>query len=151
LARRFFEVLRARPLTPAEQAEVAGWLLGRERELFWEQAVADQRHAYEVARRTRDRLGPDQIATRAALLHDVGKRHVRIGAVGRTLATVAGAARLPLTERWRRYRDHEARGAADLEAIGADPLVVAFARRPDSPPEGVEAARWEALVAADDA
>jgi len=151
LARRFFEVLWVRPLTLSEQAEVAGWLSGRAQELFWEQAAADQRHAYEVALRTRERLGPDPAATRAALLHDVGKRHVRLGAVSRTLATLAGATRMPMPGTWRRYQDHGALGAADLEAIGEAPLVVAFARRPYAPPEGIDGARWDALVAADDA
>ncbi len=150
LTRRFFEVLRARPLTPRQQSEVAAWLSPPERALFWDQAAADQRHAYEVALRARARLGSDGVATRAALLHDVGKRHVDMGAVSRTLATVGAAAHLPLPASWRRYRDHESLGAADLEAIGADPLVVAFARRVR--PEGeADGARWDALVAADDA
>jgi hypothetical protein len=125
-------------------------LTPQERDLFWDQAAADQRHAYEVARRVRATLGDDGVATRAALLHDVGKRHVRMGAVSRTLATVAAAARVPLPASWRRYRDHEALGAADLEAIGADPLVVAFAARV-RPDDEAAAARWDALVAADDA
>jgi hypothetical protein len=150
LSRRFFEVVRARPLTPRQQAEVTAWLAPPERALFWDQAAADQRHAYEVARRVRARLGEDEVATRAALLHDVGKRHVRMGAVSRTLATVGAVARLPLPASWRRYRDHEALGAADLEAIGADPLVVAFAARV-RPDDEAAAARWDALVAADDA
>ncbi len=130
---------------------MAGWLPPAERTLFWEQAAADQRHAYEVACRARERLGPDQLVTRAALLHDVGKRHVHMGAVTRTLATMGAAARLPLPGAWRRYRDHEALGAADLEAIGADPFVVAFARRVPAGDLGADAARWDALVAADDA
>ena len=111
----------------------------------------DQRHSYEVARRTEAVLGTDSAALTAALLHDVGKRHSRAGAIGRSLATLLDALRLPLPEDWRRYRDHERIGATELAEHGADPLTVAFAagRRPQ--PAEVEGHVWEALVAADNA
>ena len=110
----------------------------------------DQRHAYEVARRTAGMLGEDKPALTAALLHDVGKRHSRAGAIGRSLATILDGLRLPLPADWRRYRDHEQLGAADLAEQGADPLAVAFASGHRPAGDEVDAHVWDALVAADD-
>lgn len=151
LTKRFFEVVTSRRLGPAEQAWVSRVLPPDLAELYWLQAPADQRHAYQVARRTEGTLGDDNAALTAALLHDVGKRHSRAGAIGRSLATILDFLRLPLPADWRRYRDHERLGAADLAAHGADPLTVAFAagRRPGA--DEVEARVWNALIAADNA
>lgn len=118
-----------------------------EARLFFDQDPADQRHAYEVARRV-ERRG--DVAVRAALLHDVGKRHAGIGAVRRSLATLMDLAGLPLPARWRAYRDHGRRGAEELERAGADALSVAFARHhPSGPPPGVDTTTWRALLEAD--
>lgn len=119
--------------------------------LFWQQAAIDQRHAYDVARRTEAALGPNQEALTAALLHDVGKRHSDAGVIGRSLATLLDALGLPLPEDWSRYRSHEQLGSTELAEHGAAPLTVAFAAgaRPD--PGQVDPVVWEALVAADDA
>jgi hypothetical protein len=119
--------------------------------LFWQQAAIDQRHAYDVARRVEVALGSNQEALTAALLHDIGKRHSDVGVIGRSLATLLDVLGLPLSEDWRRYRSHEQLGSTELAEGGADPLTVAFAAgfRPD--PGLVDAAVWEALVAADDA
>lgn len=148
---RFFHALVTSPLTPHEQDLVDRVLTGEQAGLFWEQDPIDQRHAYEVADRVEERLGHDVAAITAALLHDVGKRHSDAGAVGRSLATVFDTLHLPIPGGWRRYRDHEALGARDLELIGADPLTVAFARGRSYRPESIDPAVWEALVAADDA
>ena len=149
LVKRFFEVVTSRALSPSEQAWVNRALRVDLAVLFWQQAPIDQRHAYEVAQRTEAMLGEDNAALTAALLHDVGKRHSRAGATGRSLATVLDFLRLPLPADWRRYRDHEQLGAADLAECGADPLAVAFAagRRPGA--DEVEARVWDALIAAD--
>jgi hypothetical protein len=57
---------------------------------------ADRRESIAVARRVAAELTATDPATddvlAAALLHDVGKSEARLGAVGRALATVAGAA-----------------------------------------------------------
>ena len=146
LVTRFFGVLGSRRLSPEEQGKVNSVLAPPEARLFWDQQPIDQRHAYEVAERARMMLGDDVAAIRAALLHDVGKRHSRLGPVSRSLATVFGGLRLPMPDTWRRYREHGPLGAADLRAIGAERLSVAFA-------EGVSAGDpvvWQALVTADD-
>ncbi|MEA2002835.1 MAG: hypothetical protein U9N84_13255 [Actinomycetota bacterium] len=151
LSTRFFGVLATTPLGPAEQELVNKALTAEQSRLFWEQDPIDQRHAFDVFRRVEERLSGDGEAATAALLHDVGKRHSDVGAVGRSLATVLDAIHLPLPGDWRRYRDHEALGAADLEEIGAGELVVAFARGRAGRPESVDPDVWDTLVAADDA
>jgi hypothetical protein len=54
-----------------------------------------------------------------------------------------------MPRRWQAYRDHGEIGAKDLEAIGAHPLAVAFAR--GRPTGGTDATAWSLLRAADDA
>ncbi len=151
LVKRFLEVVTSRGLGPAEQSWVNRVLRPDLAELFWLQAPTDQRHAFEVARRTAGTLGEDNTALTAALLHDVGKRHSRAGAIGRSLATILDGLRLPLPADWRRYREHERLGADDLAERGADALTIAFAagRRPAG--DEVDAHVWNALIAADNA
>jgi L-asparaginase/Glu-tRNA(Gln) amidotransferase subunit D len=145
LVTRFFGVLNSRPLGPRAQQSVNDVLTPAEAVLFWRQQSIDQRHAYEVAHRVREAVDSED-AVAAALLHDVGKRHSRLGPIARSLATVAGAVGLPMSETWRSYLEHEALGAADLREIEARPLAIAFAAgSPQGDPE-----LWEALVGADD-
>lgn len=149
LVRRFFGFVRARPLSPGEQQTVAGYLTPAERPLFWAQAAADQRHAYDTMRRAAQHAGDRQVL-RAALLHDVGKGLVSLGAVGRSLATVLDALRLPLRGRFARYRNHGPLGADLLAAAHAEPLIVDFARRhPEPDPGGNDPAEWRILLDAD--
>jgi hypothetical protein len=150
LVRRFFGVLASRPLEPRAQDYVNSVLPPKQAALFWEQDPVDQRHAYDVAQRVRSRIDDDAAAIRAALLHDVGKRHSRLGPVSRSLATVLDGCGLPIPTDWRRYRDHGDLGAADLEAIGADELAVAFARGA-KPGGNISADVWQVLREADDA
>lgn len=100
-----------------------------------------------LVRRPGDRAG-----ARAALLHDVGKRGLGLGALQRSLATVAHLFRLPLPASYRAYIAHGAIGARALEEVGASDLAVAFARRhPGPPPEGVDPERWNTILEADHA
>jgi hypothetical protein len=119
---------------------------GDEARLFWDQQAIDQRHAYTVAVRVAEAAAGQTNAMAAALLHDVGKRHSRLGPIGRSLATVADSLRLPMPARWRSYRNHGAVGAHDLRAIGADPLAIAFAGGDD----GGDPVTLALLRAADD-
>lgn len=150
LVRRFFSVWRAAPLGPVEQAEAARLLRPAERALFWAQSAADQRHALQCARAVAARRPDRSDLIRAALLHDVGKRHAGLGAVGRAAATVLGA--LGLRGRGRRlaYLEHGPRGAAELEDAGAEPVVVAFAlHHHGTAPAGVQPGDWAELRRAD--
>ena len=101
----------SRVLTPGELA-------------LWNRMDAvDRRHSVEVARRFCALLpsaGRDEVA--AALLHDVGKSAVRLGRVGRSIATIAG-----LTSSMRTYRRHEAIGEELLRAAGVSARTVELA------------------------
>lgn len=146
LVTRFFDFLRARPLSPAEQDEVASILSPRLRRLFYRQCAQDQRHALEVAMRVSDH--PELLE--AALLHDIGKSELRLGAVGRSCATLWGMTSLPVSGRWRTYLAHASVGADLLEQHGAGSDAVAFTRHhPGPPPDGFDPHAWAILERAD--
>ena len=151
LAKRFFQVLCAKPLTPAEQREVAAWLRPEEALIFWSQPAAEKRHGLATARPlAADRPGDHELI-RAGLLHDVGKAESGLGPFGRTYATLAGILRLPTSQRHKTYLDHGPVGATALGEAGAEPLVVTFAKlHPQPATEGIDQRRWELLLAADD-
>jgi putative nucleotidyltransferase with HDIG domain len=150
LTARFFDVLLAKPLDAEEIQVVRTWLRPTEAEVFFDQADPDQRHGYHAATVVIGAGVADVVVIRAALLHDVGKRHARLGVIGRSLVSVLIRLGLPLPERGRLYRDHGLIGASELSRLGCEPLIVDFARehhgkRPASLPE----ATWDILQAAD--
>jgi putative nucleotidyltransferase with HDIG domain len=151
LAGRFFEVATAGKLNDAERTEVEGWLTGdAEAAVYWDQSAADQRHGWESARMVAGRHPDRRDLIRAALLHDIGKRHARLGPLGRSLATVCGKFRIPVAGAWQRYLRHGALGAEDLAALGCEELVVEFARsHHHARPPGISPHDWETLQAAD--
>lgn len=151
LTRRFFDVLLARPLTVDEQSAVGVWLARDLEQVFFEQQDADQRHAYEAALSVvaSAHNAPEVVA--AALLHDVGKRHSRLGIVGRTVASLLILARLPLTERMKSYCDHGIIAAAELAELGAPSLAIDYAlHHHGDRPASIEAPVWDVLQAADE-
>lgn len=150
LVRRWWSVVWARPLRPREQQHVAQLLTGAEAALFWDQDPVDQRHGYQAAA-TVQRLAPARSdLVRAALLHDVGKRHARLGWPGRVAATLAAMAGWNPGGRLGRYLDHARLGAADLAAAGADELTVAFAlHHGGSHPGMIGESDWAVLRSAD--
>lgn len=158
LVRRFLGMLDPRGPSAADEAWVRSVLGAGEHALWERMGGPDRRHAAGVAREVERRLGaaatPPVLA--AALLHDVGKIEAGLGPVGRAAATVAGVVAPHRAAagggRVACYLTHDRRGAALLEAAGADPLTVAWAREHHLPP-----ARWSlpapvagALKAADD-
>lgn len=150
LVRRFFGTLTARPLTPAEQQRAAGWLRDAEAGLFWRMPPADQRHALTSAE-TVAASRPDRVdLIRAALLHDVGKRHARLGVIGRVTASLLDLTRLPAPGRLRTYLAHGPLGAAELAEAGAEEVVVAFAadHHRERPPM-IDPSDWDLLIRAD--
>jgi hypothetical protein len=149
LASRFLGVLQAARLDPSEEAWVRGSLRNGEESLFFAQNTIDQRHGHDGGRWVADAGRPLELV-RAALLHDVGKRHSRLGTIGRTLATLAIKLRLPLTARARMYRDHGRIGATDLARLSAEALVVDYTRHHHGVrPQSVTDEVWRFLLQAD--
>ncbi len=149
LVRRFFGYLRARPLTPSEQALVATILSPELHRLFTGQPHQDQRHAFDVAARTTHRT-PEVLE--AALTHDVGKSVAHLGPFGRSAATLWSLTPFAVKGRWRTYLEHGAIGSEMLERAGATEFTVAFTSgHPGRAPSGIDPVAWEALASADDA
>lgn len=150
LVRRFFDVVSARPLTVSEADIVQERLTQELAEVFFAQSPADQRHGFHAAQVVMGGGGASDSVV-AALVHDIGKRHARLGAIGRSIASLLIILRLPLTARMRAYRDHGLIGAAELARIGAPSLAIDFAmhhhgRRPPT----IDAHVWDLLVEADE-
>ena len=150
LARRFFDVVSAQPLTSSEVEIVNERLRSELAEVFFAQSPADQRHGFHAAQIASVRGGaPDTVV--AALLHDIGKRHARLGAIGRSVASVLIVLHLPLTERMRAYRDHGLTGAVELARIGAPSLAIDFAMHHHGrKPPTIDHDMWDLLVEADE-
>jgi len=150
LLARFFDVLTARGLSARERVQVSHWLEPVLAAVFFSQPRADQRHGHHAATVVAASGRADSDALVAALVHDVGKRHARLGVVGRSIASIMIITRLPLGRRFRSYRDHGALAARELGRLGAPTLAVDFAlhhhgRRPAT----IDEATWDLLVAAD--
>lgn len=129
---------------------MSGWLTPETGAVFFAQGDADQRHGYHAALSLVAAGVADRDVIAAALLHDVGKRHARLGIVGRSLASVMILLRLPLGERLAAYRDHGMVGARELAGVGAPALAIDFAmHHHGSRPPTIKPETWELLVKAD--
>ncbi len=129
LFKRFVGSIFPDPLTESEQAWVREVLTIQELELWRSQAIVDQRHSYDIARRfivLRTQASPAEIA--GALLHDIGKIEAGLGTMARVFATI-----LPIpTRRFLAYRNHQERGAQLLKVIGCNETTIALvAGHPD--------------------
>lgn len=150
LAQRFFDVLLARPLTQSERDAVVFWLTPELAEVFLSQAHPDQRHSYHAALSVIDSGISDRDVIVAALLHDVGKRHARLGVMGRTVASLLMILGLPLTPRMQLYADHGINGARELSGLGAPSLAIDYAlHHQRARPETIEPAVWRVLIDSD--
>lgn len=150
LISRFFDVATARELTASEQAAVSDWLTPQTREIFFAQNDPDQRHGYHAALTVVAAGVHDPEVIMAALLHDVGKRHSRLGIIGRSAASVLILLGLPLTRRMTDYRDHGLIAARELGAVGVPSLVIDFAMHHHvERPATITPQIWDVLVNAD--
>lgn len=150
LFRRFFDVASAKPLTKSEQLAVESWLTPELAQVFFEQGAADQRHGYHAALVVVAAGRSSDEVLVAALLHDVGKRHARLGVLGRSLASLMILFGLPLGDRMRAYRDHGLNGAGEMARLGAPSLAIDFAmHHHGTRPPTIDPATWHLLVDAD--
>jgi hypothetical protein len=141
-SRQFFGALRVR-LEEEERAEVAAHLTRAEQHLFYCMDLRDQRHGLDVFRALKSGGHRDASLLAAALLHDVGKGHIRLW---QRVAFVVLRAMSPRLLRrlgsgdgrgWRgalaRSLDHAERGSALAEAAGSTPETVRLIRLHRSP------------------
>ena len=151
LTARFFGAATARRLTDQEHREVEAWLDSEnESAVYWEQPVIDQRHGLDSARRVGSLRPGRRDLIRAALLHDIGKRHSRLGVFGRSLASFLAKLGRPVRGNRRQYLNHEALGAEDLSRLGAEEIVVEFARHHHGRrPATIREDDWDVLQSAD--
>jgi hypothetical protein len=149
LSSRFFGSLGARDLDDAERAVLIEFLTEPEIELFMGQPPLDRRHGYQAARFALDAGAADAVV-RAAALHDVAKRHARLGVLGRVAASLCIKLGLPVRGRFKTYRDHGLIGAAELAGVGAPEIAVTYARfHHEARPSGFDEDIWALLDAAD--
>ena len=150
LIRRFFSYASARPLEQPERDLIVTWLPEPGMQaLFFDQPVADQRHGFDAANWLILR-GAEAWIVQAGLVHDIGKRHARLGRWRRSLATVLALIRIVPGGRLGIYTEHGPRGAAELSAAGADLRVVAYtAHHHESCPPEVSPSDWSQLGEAD--
>jgi len=151
LFRRFLEVATAKRLNESELVFIDSLLDNRvERTLFFGQARADRRHAFQAAQKM-SLLAPERRdLARAALLHDVGKRHARLGIFGRSAASTLAKLRLHPPGRLAEYLDHGRLGANDLDEAECEAVVTGFARHHhDLRPDSISRADWALLELAD--
>jgi hypothetical protein len=143
-------VLGSRSLAEAERAQTREWLRDEEHGLFFSQPHFDQRHGLESALFVAKQAPGRTDLIRAAMLHDVGKRHARLGPVGRSLASAWSKLGRRPGGRWGNYLDHGRIGAEDLLTAEAEPLVVAFARTHHGDrPDDISLGDWDLLQRAD--
>ena len=112
----------------------------------------DQRHGLDAAKQVLA-LAPERPdLVPPALLHDVGKRHSRLGVIGRVFATIAKAFGWVWLPRVRSYVDHGLIGGRELADAGSSNLTVDFAvHHATARPASMEGEIWGILHGADDA
>ncbi len=121
-------------------------------EVFFEQMTADQRHGYHAALSVISDGRDEGAVITAALMHDIGKRHARLGVIARSVTSIMMLFRLPLTRRMLLYKDHGRIGARELIRMGAPPLAIEFAlHHQGERPQTIESQLWEFLISADQA
>jgi hypothetical protein len=151
LGRRFFGALSADDLDVTEVDAIRDMMSAAEFDLFMDQPPIDRRHGYESAQYAIEAGAPDEVV-RAAALHDVAKRHARLGIPGRVIASMFIKLGVPIRGRFDTYRRHGPIGAEELELAGSPPIVVQYARSHHGlAPVDMDRQVWDLLTAADEA
>jgi len=135
-----------------------GYLTPAQRRLFDSLSTRDQHHHLETLRLLAHGGSPSRVLARAALLHDIGKGHIRLYERVAYVLLTAGVPwlleRTTRNEGWGpcgalyRIRHHAATGARWLQQLGADPREVELVAHHHLPPN--DDAELRLLIAADD-
>ena len=133
-----------------EVQEIRKWLSMTEAGAYFAQARYDQRHGLTAARHVASLQPGRNDLIRAALLHDIGKRHADLGPIGRSLASAYCKLGGRPRGKWRQYMDHGSAGGDELQALGAEPIVIDFTKHHHGDrPVSISPADWALLQAAD--
>lgn len=131
---------------------VATWLpKPAELAIFFAQPVCDQRHGYQAAALIQSAAPERKDLIQAGLLHDVGKRHARLGILGRSWTSFLAKLGIRPGTRGRKYLAHGAIGSLELEALNAATAAAEFARHHHDRrrPKSFDPESWAILYAAD--
>jgi putative nucleotidyltransferase with HDIG domain len=140
---QFFQALFARPLSEIDVQEIRSILSPAQLELFFQMNVNDQQHSLGVMRQLEQNGKRNKDLLIAALLHDVGKAHIKLGIIERSLVVLAHYFRPTLAKKWgcqelgdswswKRpfivYKKHPVWGASMAQAVNCSPLTVKLIR-----------------------
>ena len=152
--RQFLAAVRAR-VSDDEMVVLERYLAPSQRDLFWAMSPIDQRHCLDVFNALLWQGHSDPDLLRAALLHDVGKRGIRLW--HRVAGVLMEAFWPALLEKlavnrpqsWLYgfyiYRHHADLSAELAERSGCSPAIVELIRQHHTPSENEQAkALWEA-------
>jgi putative nucleotidyltransferase with HDIG domain len=148
---QFFQALFARPLSKTDMLEICSILSPAQLELFTIMSVNDQQHSLGVMRHLKNEGKRNQDLLVAALLHDVGKAHVSLGLIERSLVVLAHYFKPALAQKWECqeiddswnwkrpfivYKKHPVWGAAMVQTVGCSPVTVKLVlyHHHDTPP-----------------
>ncbi len=142
---QFWKLISAKPLSKKAKAEVQIVLSNEQMKLFLRQLPSGQQHGFRVMRNLLDHGRQDQELLAAALLHDVGKLHMKSKWWDRPVVVLAQAIYPRGVEEWGK-RDgsgwdrpfvikarHAEWGADFAEAAACTPLTVELIRRHQDP------------------
>ena len=144
---QFWKVLIARPLSKKAEAEVQVVLSNEQVKLFLRQSPAGQQHGYRVLQMLQASGHHDQELLTAALLHDVGKIHMKSNWWDRPVVVLMGAVFPTKVEEWGKgdgsgwrrpfviKAKHAEWGADFAEAAACTPLTVELIRHHQDPIE----------------
>lgn len=165
LTKRFIVALWPAGPSALESKWAEGFLWEGERRLFAALPNHDRRHLIGVARRVEASLGPlsEERWIAAALLHDVGKSHSRLGPIGRALATIwievkgidgVADSKGRWSQRVSLYAMHPSLGGDDIRSCGGHEEAAIWASAHDNPrlwsATGFPSSVIEALTKSDD-
>lgn len=138
---QFWQIVRARPLSPSAHSHIATLLNPVEQTLFARFSPADQAHSYRVMRLLEQHGHNEPPLLAAALLHDIGKTQVHLSWWDRVIVVIGVLAGRTIYTRWGEGEAHGWRkgvvvrvhhphwGAQMAEAAGSHPLTVTLIRR----------------------
>jgi hypothetical protein len=157
---QFWQLVRARPLSPTAMKEIAAVLTPAELDLYQRYSLTDQQHTYQVLSLLRQAGYSQPALQTAALLHDIGKTIVPINVLERSLAVLAHKFLPRQTAVWGQAEaqgwqrpfvvkmQHPCWSAELAQAAGSDPLAVWLMAHHQAllPPPAQRDERWRLLA-----